>query len=291
MALSVQGSVTVERGTDKARQLLPMDLLRTDDRLSAAADAEAMLVFLKDGTLEKLKPRVRATIGASRCTPAEAVERQQNRKLSSAQLTSLHQLARSSRAGVAVFRGEEPAPAQVPSPMDGATALSNRPRLSWSAVARAESYLVELRGEKERLLWKATTKEPRCDYPADQEALAWNGEYSWRVAARFGDGKQKWIVEAAFLVAAREEAQELAALKPLRESKAPHDWLVAASTYDAHKVYDEALPLYERLAEQYPREAGFQVILADFHERTGRLDRAKAASERARALGATVRAK
>ena len=52
------------------------------------------------------------------------------------------------------------------------------------------------------------------------------------------------------------EAEELMALKPLAASADIVDLLLAAVTYEAHGVYEEALALYVQLAEKLPAEAG-----------------------------------
>ena len=54
--------------------------------------------------------------------------------------------------------------------------------------------------------------------------------------------------------------------------------------YEAHGAYDEALRQYERLAKARPQEPAFQQALANYYERAGRPDLAKAARERAKEL-------
>jgi tetratricopeptide (TPR) repeat protein len=73
-------------------------------------------------------------------------------------------------------------------------------------------------------------------------------------------------------------------VEPLARSAAPADLLVAALSYEAHGVYNEALRLYERLAELVPSEGNFQRALASYYERAGLLEQAKAAAAKAKKL-------
>lgn len=285
MVLTTKGTVSLERGMAKSQPLRAMDLVRSGDRI-AATDGEAVLVFLDDGRRERLKPKSLATVSEKGCTPASAVERQEGLKVSAAHLASLRDLARSGRAGVGVLRGDPPALPQVVTPMYGATVLTDRPPLSWPAAEKSESYRVELfSGDGKRVLWRATTKEPHLTYPEKEMALKRGSKCLWRVAAKRGEDKEERIVDSKFSLATETEADELAEMKTLVMSKAPADWLLAAAAYEAHGVYDQALVLYEKLAEKSPQEANYQVALASYYDRAGRADKAKAAREKAKKLG------
>lgn len=290
MVLIAKGGVTLERGKDKPRPLRAMDLLFSGDRLRVD-NGEAQMVFLHDGRRERLKPKSQAMIGDKGCTPADAVERLEDAKLSSSNLESLRDLARG-RGAVGVLRGDSPATPQVVMPMYGATVLLDRPTLTWTAVPKAEGYHVQLlsgrEGRDERILWRAKTKEPHLAYPEKEKPLTFGLKYRWRVSSVLSEDKEERLVESKFLIATEGEVKELARLKPLAESKDSTELLLAAATYEAHGVHGEALRLYEKLAERFPDEANFQVALASYYERAGRLDKAKAAKERARKLGAVL---
>ncbi|MCI0458040.1 MAG: hypothetical protein L0Z62_13835 [Gemmataceae bacterium] len=170
MVLTTKGTVTRERGKDQQR-LRAMDLLRPGDVLQAA-DGEAVLVLLDDGRRERLKARSRATVGAKGYTPTTAVERQENVKLSAGQLAGLRDLARSSRAGVGVLRGEPPPTPQVVTPMYSATILTAQPTFSWPPVDKADRYQVQLwSGDGQRRIWQVTTSAVRLAYPEKQPVL------------------------------------------------------------------------------------------------------------------------
>jgi hypothetical protein len=288
MVLKTQGAVTLERGTAK-QPLRVMDLLRPGEVL-ATAEGEALLVFLDDGRRERLKPRNRATVGAKGCAPTAAVERQEKDQVPPAQLTSLRDLARSGRAGVNVLRGEKPEKPQVVTPMYGTTILGDKPLLSWRPAEKADSYQVELwSGNGQRLLWRETTAAPRLAYPEKQPALKPGTKYLWRVYALRGeDLDPRRVVDSKFMTTTKEEAQELAGLPRAAASADVAELLLAAATYEAHGVYEEALALYEKLAEKLPAEANVQVALAGYYERAGRPEQAKAAREKARKLGAVL---
>jgi hypothetical protein len=289
MVLTTQGSVTLERDMAKPRRLGAMDLLRPDDHLSAAPDADAVLIFLADGQRERLKAKARATVGEKGCTPADAIERQEGKKLPPAQLESLRELARSSRGAVGVLRGEAPPVPLLITPIFGATVLTDRPGLTWTPTKDADLFKVQLlSGDGKRLIWKDTTKEPRLAYPEKQKPLRQGVKYLWRVSARMGEDKETEIVDSKFSVVTKAEAEVLAKLKPLAQSDDPTDWLLAAVIYEAHGVYGESLALYEKLAERQPNEANYQVALASYYERGGRTDKAEAAKEKAKKLGALL---
>lgn len=284
MVLTSKGKVLLERGPDKGRPVASMELLYAKDRLSAAPEGEARLVFFGDGHRERLKSAARATVGAQGCTPAVAVDQLAGKKLSAANLESLRSLARSERAAVKVFYYR-----MLRSPIDAANVLTVTPRFSWLPAAQRASYQVELlSGDGKATLWKATTEEQILFYPERRKPLEYGRSYCWRVTARLSGGGEKEVVRGRFQVLAKEEIDELAWVKTLAESADPLQKLLAAATYDAHGVYDEALDLFDRLAHVYPNEAHFQRALAVYYERAGNQVMAQRARERAQQLGAAV---
>jgi hypothetical protein len=288
MVLTAKGTATFERAKEKPRRLGAMALLRPGDRLNIAPSDEVTLVFLQDGHRERLKAR--ATVEAKGCQPAEAVQRGEGPKLPPANLESLRGLANSSRGAVGVLRGDPPPKPQLVAPLYGATVQTDRPALTWPDV-KAEAYLVQLfsgaDGKDKRLLWKTIVKETRLSYPEKEKPLELGRKYQWRVIPLKGDdASADPIVDSKFLVLTKYEIDLLANLKPLLASKVPADLLLAAVSYEAHGVYDEALRLYERLADSSPNEANFQIALASYYNRAGRKDLAERARERAKKLAA-----
>jgi tetratricopeptide (TPR) repeat protein len=288
MVVMTKGAVTLERGSDK-RPLRVMDLLRAGDALETADD-EVLIVLLDDGQRERIKPKQRATVAAKGCAPAAAVERQEKDRVPAAQLTGLRDLARNCRAGVSIPRGERPATIQVVTPMYGTTVPGARPTLSWQAVEKAESYQAELwNGNGQRLLWRATTAEPRLAYPDKEAALQPGTKYLWRVYARQGENLgPKRVVDSKFMTLTKAEARELADLPRAAVSADVAEMLLAATTYEALGVYEEALALYEKLAMKLPGGANVQIALAGYYERAGREEQARMAREKARKLWAVL---
>ncbi len=293
MVLKTQGAVTLERGADR-RPLRVMDLLRPGDVLEST-DGEALFVLLADGQRERLRSRQRATVADKGCTPPAAVERQEKDRVPATQLASLRDLARSGRAGVGVLRcqlGEKHETPPVVTPMYGTTILGNRPAFSWRPVEKADGYQVELwSGTGQRLVWRATTAEPRLAYPEKEPALRPGAKYLWRVYARRGESVDPHpAVDGKFLTLTRDEARELVDL-PRAASADVAELLLAATTFEAHGAYEEALGLYEKLAEKLPNDANIQTALAGFYDRAGRGEHARAAREKARKLGAALPSK
>jgi len=289
MVLSSRGQVTVERGSEKPRRLGAMDILRPGDRLHAAADGEALLVMLGDGHRERVKAKGEALVGDKGCTPDNAVERQEHTSLSAGNLACLQELARSGRGTVGVARDLPPPMVPVVAPLYGATVLTPRPTLSWLPVAGAAGYQVQLlsggQGKDQQLLWKATTPETHLAYPAKEKPLCHGLTYRWRVLAQAAEGPEKFVVLSKFQLATEMEIDQLAQVKPLGARTPAADLLLWAVLLEAHGVHDQALVLYEQLAQELPAEANVQMALANYYERAGRKEEAGQARERAKQLG------
>jgi hypothetical protein len=291
MVLTTKGDITLEQEGAKPRRLGAGEMLRPGDRLSAGSAAEALLLFWEEERQERLMPKARAIVGAKGCTPADAVERVEGKKLPAAQLDGLRHLAPSGRrAGSDLRRDRLPTAPQRVMPLYDATVLTNRPTFAWQPVEKADRYRVELwSGNGQRRIWRTTTTDARLDYPPKEAALKPGVEYSWRVRAQKGEDEDLGaVVDGKFSTATNPEAQELAALKPLVAGGEEADLLLAAVAYEDHGVYGEALAVYEQLVAKRPEEANYQVALANYYERAGRTKEAEAAREKAKKLGAEV---
>jgi hypothetical protein len=291
MVLTVKGDAWLERGEEKPRSMWAMLLLRPGDRVRVPAGGEVTLVLLGDGRQQRIKSGATATVAAKGCEPANAVETVKAPQLSPANLSGVREMARSSRGGVGVLRGDPSVRPQLLTPMHGTVILGDRPTFSWPAVSWADGYRVQLlsgvEGRDERVLWRAATKEPRVAYPEMEKPLVASRKYRWRVYAVKGEDKEV-VVSSKFSTLTEEEATALAGMKALAEGEGQAELLLAAAVYESYGVYEEALKRYERLAELAPLQPGFQVALASYYERAGRPDRAKAARERAKKLGAVI---
>lgn len=289
MVLTAKGPVSFQRGKDAAQRLGAMTLLAAADRVQLPEGSEVLVVFLVDGHRERVKGKAAATVAAKGFEPADARQRQEGLKLPPASLESLRELARSSRGGVGVLRSDERSgKTPVVTPMYGATILTDRPDFSWPATKDADAYEVQLlsgvEGRDQRKLWQAKVKSTKLAYPEKEKPLAAGLRYHWKVYPVKGDDRGEAIVSSKFFVLTKSERQILDGVKHLRDSKSAEDLLLAATLYEAHGVYEEALKLYERLAEMSPGEAGFQNALASYYERAGRKDMAELARKRAKRL-------
>lgn len=289
MVLTTKGSVSFQRGKDAAQRLGAMTLLAAADRLQLPEGSEVLAVFLVDGHRERVKGKAAATVAAKGFEPADHAERVAGPKLTPASLDSLRELARSSRGGVGVLRSDERSgKTPVVTPMYGATVVTDRPDFSWPATKDAEAYEVLLlsgvEGRDQRKLWQAKVKSTKLAYPEKEKPLAAGLRYHWKIYPVKGDERGEPIISSKFFVLTKSERQILEGAKHLQDSKSAEDLLLAATLYEAHGVYEEALKLYERLAEMSPGEAGFQNALASYYERAGRKDMAELARKRAKSL-------
>jgi hypothetical protein len=284
MVLTVKGEATLQRGDQKAEPLREMTLVMPGD-LVTGADA-VRVVFFTDGHVEAIKPKTKATAAAEGFSPADAVE-VQPKKLKGEQIRNLRDYAATSRAGVGVPRGPTVRAGSLPgNPPSGCAVLKVRPTLRWEAVAKATAYIVELRDESGKVLWRETVKNPELVYPERRRPLEYSGSYQWKVTAKMPQEEDDRAFEANILLVVTEsELKELEALKPLTDSKDPADWLLAALSYEAHGVFAEALALYEKLAQQAPDQAKYHQTLATYYDRAGRIDDATRERAKAKKLG------
>lgn len=291
MVLSIKGPVTLQTREGAQRPARVMDMLFAGDHLTIPANGEAHVVILGDNHRERLKPGTQVTITVAGCTPAGAVERKAAVNTAVA-YQDVQRFAGGGLGAVLVLRGPRiPKKQPAVTPMFDSTVLADRPFLSWRPVDGVSQYQVRLvlgrldtDGDKDGLVWTARTTEPRLPYPEQANPLHSGSVYSWYVIARAGQKDEQVVWRSQFWVATREEAVELAQIKPLAAGKNPADLLLAALTYQEYGVYDEALVLFQRLAELLPQEARFQSALANYYERAGRSQEAREALERAKKL-------
>lgn len=293
MVLKVQGEVTVQRGDKKPERLWIGDLLRSGERLNLPEGADLVLLVIKDGHKETLKPGTTATVQEEGCTPAEAVAAKEVSRLPNRALDTLRTSIRSGRAAGVIVRSPDGKDLPRLSPLPGSNLLTDRPAFSWPPAEQASSYVVELNtGPDERSLtrlWRVETTDPHLPFPKDKPALQ-AVLHRWRVTARLKNGDDKEIVRpafASFAIATEREKKLLAAVEPLTRSNDPIDWLLAAEIYEARAVFEEARNLYLKLAEKLPNDARIQETLARYYRNGGQIDLAEKAEFQARQLRKT----
>jgi hypothetical protein len=297
MVLEVQGPVEVTPVTGRPRRAAVGELLSPGERLAVPAGGAATVAVLGSGVKEEIKPGSEATVGSQGCTPPEAVLKRTVPRVTVARaLKGLSLAPLGGRFAGVVFRGAEDQTAAAPpavTPIFGAAVLDGRPTLSWTPIPGATEYRVRLfrvgglldDPGREHTLWMATTREPRLPYPEQETPLPAGVPVSWSVTAQTDAGAVPAVPRSKFAVLTTREAADLVGVKPLAEGRDPADLLLAALTYHAFGVYDEALPLFERLARLEPNDVYLQATRAEYYTRAGRLREAREALERAKALG------
>ena len=275
LVLKVKGVVTVEGRLGKHR-VEAGDYLLPGETVSAAADAEALLVFLVKGERRRLKPGGRLTLTATAATlltpPRSSAPPNCRARTSPRSARS-----RSVRAAALVWvRGGRPTTEARIAPLYGSFITTGRPTLTWPSLDKAESYLVNFSDGGRS--WKVSTKATRLDYPAKEKPLAPGQKYVWSVKALLPGGDEKAVVEESkFVVLSEDERRELEAVRKLAASDDPADLLLAAATYEGYGVLYEALAVFEKLARLQPKVARWQLALARYYRHAGRPDQAKEA--------------
>lgn len=299
LVASADKEATLQRGKAK---LSPHegDVLLPGDKLIAGPKGGPTLVLLADGRRLRLKPSKEVSLGAKGLEPADAAAEELAGPTPDAALLKTLREAYRGKAGikgaVTVLRGgaaagAEAARASGTMPLFGALVLTDHPTLSWAATTGAKDYRVTLLSGVEgpdKVIWTATTTETHLPYPEGEKVLSPGLRYRWRVAARMGEDKEITVAEGKFFIATVREAERLAGAQRLAASDDPTSWLLAADAYDAAAVYGLALPLYEKLAARAPEAPNYQLALAAYYTRAGRVAEANRALERAKKLGAAI---
>lgn len=285
--LEVRGEVSVERD-GKPAPLDDGDPLRPGDKLTVPAGGGVKVYFKPSGPVAEMSGPGAAVVQAGKLesgtmvavrdaiVPAKAAER-------------LGKDIEGGKIGGMVLRPLFPVP-DPPAlrPIVGATVRDPHPRFVWPAVAGATEYrielLVRLPGSTERSLWKTSVAEPRATYPLDARPLKPDAEYTWRVTAVTADGMKPAVTVGKFRILDEGMASDLARLAEMRKSDDPADWMLAAEAYSACGLYDEAVEVYEKLAEKRPKSAGVWRILSRYYDLAGRQDDAKKAQAKAELL-------
>src|SRR5579884_1725014 len=267
--------------------LRDLDLLYAGDTVEAGRSG-ALVVFLKGGARQRVQPGKKAAVQQGGCQPADAVQAVTDSRLPAAAVEALPELRGKERAGVATFR-DSSGPAV--SPLSESIVPSTRPTLTWVPDAKAAGYEVRLfsgEGMDRKLEWKAEAKEARLAYPEGKPALARGKTYHWEVTAVDAggrpvavDGTPKDPVRSKFAVATEEEERQVAALRPLAAGGDADGWLLAATLYDAYGALNEALPLFEKVAERRPDQGNVQAVLARYYGLAGQPEKAAAARKKA----------
>src|SRR5262249_16225071 len=110
------------------------------------------------------------------------------------------------------------------------------------------------------------TTRTEFPYPTGKEALQRGKTYHWTVKAIKRDGKTETVVERTdFTIASKELEKELAELPPLLKTTDHDTCLLAAPVFEREASVGKALPLYEMLGRERPRQANLLRALRDLY--------------------------
>lgn len=167
----------------------------------------------------------------------------------------------------------------------GNTLLSSRPAFSWSPVAGATRYILQVRSAAEG--WQTEVEGTSVSYPAGKPALAAGSVYQIEVLAYAGDtvlGTSNKKINILPL----ETAQELSTLvKQIRSLNLPEDekaFLDLNAAYSARGLVDEAIRLLKARIEVGSRNPGVYRALGDRFLTAGLHNKAKSQYEVAKNL-------
>lgn len=282
--LELKGSVTIQSGEGKSRSAAVYGTVFEGDTLSVADGTQVVLVFRQDGHSERLKVASKFTASSAGCAPKDRVESiasdARRQTLVAKGLNRLPELAFA--GGVSVPRsGPGEKVASRISPIHGATLLTQRPLLSWPAVAKATEYEVVVYNGTQRH-WSATAKKPELEYQGP--ALKSSRTYRWEVVAKL-PGEAQRLGSGEFAIATEDQIEEAQEIKELATGDDPAGLALAAMDYERLGLFAEAIVIYERLAKLAPETSPFHAALADLYEKAGRQEDSAKARARAEKLG------
>lgn len=289
MVLSASNASVIHPGETKLRSVSSMTLVLPGDQLQTKPTGEVLLVFFGDGHRERIKAETRVTVQTTGCTPATGVDIVPGASMSAKQLVSFRGLSPSARAGVLVFRAMIPTKTYRVQPIKWAAVPSTRPTLTWEPDPKSQKYQVQLfvyrfGEEKPEVLWQQDTSLPRLEYPSTEKPLVREETYRWKVVP-VRDGKTaEPIVESHFSVLSADRLQALTDLEHLQKSDKAEDLFLIARLFESSHVFDQALPMFERLQKLLPDHVDVLRSLAYLYTQAGRQEEASLVDARIRKL-------
>lgn len=284
--VGIKGKVTLQRAGGKSEDAHYLTGLHTEDQVKTPAAGHAILLMLNSRIRVQVKPGVSVTVYKSGCKPESAVQIHTRLKTEMlGNLKGLRSLEYVDGATTKVFRSGEKMPPRV-TPFQGAFVMTNRPSFSWQPMENAESYSLQvLKSTRDTVIWSAKTIEAMLASPPNEKPLKHGRKYRWRVHVNLKDGKHREVVTSHFLVAYKEEIEEVESVKKLADSSDPPDLILAAGTYEAYGAYGKVLEIYERLGLQQPEDPNIHALRAYCYLKAGRENEAREALKKAKDLG------
>jgi hypothetical protein len=290
MILEVKGNVTAHTAQGTPRRATAMQVLGAGDRLLTKADGSMTLVFLKDHHQERLQPSTEATVSPDGCTAGPGVERLARPAPPRPVKDGLRNVTVNERGAAKIFRSDAPPAAVRPrvTPMSESKVVSDRPTFTWASTSGAQAYIVQVViGGSNRPAWRQPirTAATSLAYPKGEQPLPRGRKVQWTVLAETREGARRKVVEADLAIASEAEAKALADLKAQAQTAPPTELVLIALAYHNAGAFDEALTLFERLAQLAPEEPMFHAARAEYLEQAGKSEEANVAWKRARKLG------
>jgi hypothetical protein len=247
------------------------DLIYSDEVLVVPPDGSATVSILGVGASEAIRPGAEAKVGPAGCSPPGSVlSRKDQPRAVAATMKNLRPAPGDGRkAGVGFRSGPESPPALTP--ILGATVASDRPGFAWPADDKATTYRFRLSTGAGREVWKAESKEPRLDFPADKGPLTAGYVYRWEVT----DQDYHEVASGEFSVPTASERGQLDELKALVASGDAADRYSASVAYRRLAAFAEALAVLESLVKDEPGVEAYRRELAELQRRAGREDSTK----------------
>lgn len=282
--LKVKGMVQIQDQEGVNRVADVFGVVRENEQLMVRADAEIALGFRLDGHIECLRGPYQTKVTKNKiAAPITMVERiEPPRKLRRLVDGAVKKLKPLSREGTRLLRGpegttsvqkDEPVSLGL-EPIHKSTVLSLRPAFSWTPVAGATAYDVELSQPDGLSIWTATTTQASLEY-AGVHRLQSGNKYVWEVTAKLGDHGSRRAFRGEFLIATDAQRNEASQVKELIAEPKSVYYILAASWYESNGFLAEAIAVCRRVVELEPTSASAHQALATLYDRTGRRQDAK----------------
>ncbi|MCZ2343358.1 MAG: tetratricopeptide repeat protein [Bacteroidales bacterium] len=282
MVLEVQGEIVAQRA-GKELLLDDGDLLHLGDQITLPAGAALKAYFRPSGPVVSLKGPAQALVTAGKLETAAQVAVRDPKLPTRVADGLVAQSGNSSLVGGLTLRG---VPHPQVHPVVGMVVLQPTPTFRWPAAAGKARYRLELlTGAEGNPVWREETASNTLTYPKQRKPLTRGMGYRWRVFTLNADGSMKpHVEEVPFKVLNTDLAETLPEIQKLVASSDPTDWRLAAEVYRSWAVHDEAVALYEKLAEKQPKSAHLWKLLASYYTQAGDRDQAQTARQKVQAL-------
>lgn len=157
------------------------------------------------------------------------------------------------------------------------TIATINPKFTWEQYPTADKYKFEIEDIfSQKKIFTSTVQENFISL-ASPNSLKWKGQYSWTVKAYKGD-KFLAIASSIFRILSEEKAKEINQarknfdeLSKIQQGETYY-YAPMIMLYLECELYDEALPLLEKLAELMPENAEAHEALAFVYEKLGRYE-------------------